>query len=128
MYVLTFLAKTENKQKRQSGSKSGGKGNKGNWGPSGGPKEKVQIISGDSQQEVAAGAVMVVMGGASTSGVKTSKPNKQGKGSKGKQRKKPPPTCFLCREKHIVKSCPQWQAMLEATKKLGNGKSGPHNP
>ena len=103
--------KTENKQKRQSGGKSGGKGNKGNWGPSGGPKGKVQIISGDSQQEVAAGTVMVVTGGASTSGGKTSKPNKQGKGSKGKQRKKPPLACFLCGEKHIVKNCPQWQAV-----------------
>ena len=41
--------KTENKQKRQSGSKSGGKGSKGNWGPSGAPKGKAQIISGDSQ-------------------------------------------------------------------------------
>ena len=40
--------KTENKQKWQSGSKSGGKGNKGNWGPSGGPKGKVQVIVGDS--------------------------------------------------------------------------------
>ena len=41
--------KTENKQKWQSGGKGGSKGNKGNWGPSGGPKGKVQIISGDSQ-------------------------------------------------------------------------------
>ena len=120
--------KTENKQKRQSGGKGGGKGSKGNWGPSGGPKGKVQIIAGDSQQEVAAGTIMVVMGGASTSGGKTSKPNKQGKGSKGKQRKKPPPAYFLCGEKHIVKNCPQWQAVLEATKKSGNGKPGPHNP
>ena len=39
--------KTENKQKWQSGS--GGKGSKGNWDPSGGPKRKVQIISGDSK-------------------------------------------------------------------------------
>ena len=100
--------KSENKQKRQNGGKSGGKGSKGNWGPSGGPKGKVQIIAGDSQQEVAASTVMVVMGGAITSGGKTSKPNKQGKGSKGKQRKKPPPTCFLCGEKLIVKNCPQW--------------------
>ena len=68
--------KTENKQKRQSGGKSGGKGSKGNWGPSGGPKGKVQIIVGDSQQEVATSIVMVVMGGASTSGGKTVKPNK----------------------------------------------------
>ena len=67
--------KTKNKQKRQGGEK-GGKGSKGKWGPSGGPKGKTQIISGDSQQEVAAGTVMVVTGGASTSGGKTSKPNK----------------------------------------------------
>ena len=40
--------KTENKQKRQSGGRGGGKGNKGHWGPSGGPKGKVQIILGDS--------------------------------------------------------------------------------
>ena len=100
--------KTENKQKWQNGGKGGGKGSKGNWGPSGGPKGKVQIIVRDSQQEVATSTIMVVMGGASTSGGKTSKPNKQGKGSKGKQRKKPPPACFLCREKHIVKNCPQW--------------------
>ena len=33
------------------GGKSGGKGSKGNRGPSGGPKGKVQIISGDSQQK-----------------------------------------------------------------------------
>ena len=70
---------------------------------------------------------MVVTDGASTSGGKTVKPNKQGKGSKGKQRKKPPPACFLCGEKYIVKNCPQWQAVLEATKKSGNGKPGPHN-
>ena len=76
--------KTENKQKRQSGGKGGGKGNKGNWGPSGGPKGNVQIIARDSQQEVTAGIVMAVMGGASTSGGKTSKSNKQGKESKGK--------------------------------------------
>ena len=81
--------KTENKQKWQSGSKSGGKGSKGNWGPSGGPKGKVRIISGDSQQEVAAGIVMVVTGGASTSGGKTSKPNKQGKGPKGNRGRSP---------------------------------------
>ena len=68
--------KTENKQKRQSGGKNGGKENKGNWGPRGGQKGKVQIIAGDSQQEVAADTIMVVMGGASTSGGKTSKPNK----------------------------------------------------
>ena len=71
--------KTENKQKRQSGGKGGGKGNKGNWGPSGGPKGKVQIIVGDSQQEVAASTIMVVTGGASMSGGKTPKPNKQDK-------------------------------------------------
>ena len=71
---------------------------------------------------------MVVMGGASTTGGKTLKPNKQGKGSKGKQRKKPPLVCFLCGEKHIVKNCPQWQTVLEATKKSVNGKPGPHNP
>ena len=41
-------AKTENKQKRQNGGK-GGKGGNGNWGPSGGPKGKVQLILGDSQ-------------------------------------------------------------------------------
>ena len=40
--------KTENKQKRQIGGKDGGKENKGNWGPSGGPKGKVEIILGDS--------------------------------------------------------------------------------
>ena len=68
--------KTENKQKRQNGGKVGGKGSKGNWGPSGGPKRKVQIIAGDSQQEVAVGTIMVVMGGASTSGGKIVKPNK----------------------------------------------------
>ena len=67
--------KTENKQKRQ-GREKGGKGSKGKWGPSGGPKGKVQIILGDSQQEVTAGTVMIVTGGASTSGVKTLKPNK----------------------------------------------------
>ena len=100
--------KTENKQTRQNGGKGGGKGSKGNWGPSGGPKRKVQIIAGASQQEVAAGAVMVVTGGASTRGVKTTKPNKQGKGSKGKQRKKPPPAYFLYGEKYILKNCPQW--------------------
>ena len=44
------------------------KGSKGNWGPSGGPKGKVQIIAGDSQQEVVASTVMVVTGGANTSG------------------------------------------------------------
>ena len=49
---------------------------------------------------------MVVTGGAGTSGEKSTKPNKQGKGPKGKQIKKPPPTCFLCGEKHIVKNCP----------------------
>ena len=41
--------KTTNKQKQQSGSKNGGKGSKGSWGPSGGPKGKVQIILRDSQ-------------------------------------------------------------------------------
>ena len=40
--------KTENKQKRQIEEK-GSKGSKGKWGPSGGPKGKVQIILGDSQ-------------------------------------------------------------------------------
>ena len=39
--------KTEKKQKRQSGEK-GGKGSKDKWGPSGGPKGKVQTILGDS--------------------------------------------------------------------------------
>ena len=39
--------KIENKQKRQSKEK-GGKGSKGKWGPSGGPKGKVQITLGDS--------------------------------------------------------------------------------
>ena len=96
--------------------------------PSGGPKGKVQIISGDSQQEAAASIVMIVTGGANTSEGKTTKPNKQGKGSKGKQRRKPPPAYFLCGEKHIVKNYPQWQAVLETTKKSGNGKPGPHNP
>ena len=37
-------AKAENKQKRQSGGKSDGKGGKGNWGPSGGPKGKVHVL------------------------------------------------------------------------------------
>ena len=55
---------------------TGGKGSKGNWGPSGGPKGKVQIIVGDSQPEVNVGTVMVVTGGPSTSGGKTSKRNK----------------------------------------------------
>ena len=94
----------ENKQKRQSGEK----GAIGNWGPSGGQKGKVQIISGDSHQEVATGMVMVVTGGANTSERKSSKHIKYGKGFKGKQRKKAPPTYFLCGEKHIVKNCPQW--------------------
>ena len=40
--------KPENKQKRQSGGKNDGKGSKGDWGPSGGPKRKIQIIFGDS--------------------------------------------------------------------------------
>ena len=31
----------------RSGGKNVGKGSKGNWGPSGGPKGKVQIIVGD---------------------------------------------------------------------------------
>ena len=119
--------KTENKQKRQNGGQ-GGKGNKGNWCPSGGPKAKVQDITGDSHPKVSTGTIMVVTGGASTSGGKGSKPNKQGKGPKDKPRKKPPPACFLCGENHIVKNCPKWQAMLEATKKLGNKKPGPHNP
>ena len=68
-------AKTKNKQKWRTRGK-GGKGSKGNWGPSGGPKGKVQIIAGDSHQEVTAGTVMVMMGGANTSGGRTSKPNK----------------------------------------------------
>ena len=38
--------KTENKQQLQNGGKNG-KGSKGNWGPSGGPKGKVQVILGD---------------------------------------------------------------------------------
>ena len=41
--------KIENKQKWQNGGKCGGKGSKGNWGPSGEPKGMVQIIVGDSQ-------------------------------------------------------------------------------
>ena len=62
---------------------------------------------------------MVVTGGASTSGGKTSKPNKQGKGSKGKQREEGPSSLLpMCREKHIMKNCPQWQAVLEATKNV----------
>ena len=71
---------------------------------------------------------MEVTGGANTSGGKSTKPNEQGKGSKGKQRKKPPLACFLCGKKHNLENCPQWQIVLEATKKLGNGKLGPHNP
>ena len=39
--------KAKIKQKQQGGEK-GGKGRKGKWGPSGGPKGRVQIISGDS--------------------------------------------------------------------------------
>ena len=38
-----------------------------------GKRERSQIIVGDSQQEVTAGTVMVVMDGANTSGGKTSK-------------------------------------------------------
>ena len=56
--------------------KKGGKGNKGKWGPSGGPKGKVQIILGDSQQGVTIRIAMMVMGGANMSGGKNTKPNK----------------------------------------------------
>ena len=121
--------KPENKQKRQSGGKGGGKGNKGNWGPSGGPKGKVQIISGDSQQEVTAGQCN---GGdrmvPARVGVKHQNPTNRVRGPRANQRKKPPLACFLCGEKHIVKNCPQWQAVLEATKKSGNGKLGTLQP
>ena len=67
--------KRENKRKRQNRGKSG-KGNKANMGPSGGQKGKVQLVLGDSHQEVAPGIVMVLTGGASTSGGKPAKPNK----------------------------------------------------
>ena len=69
--------KNENKQKRQSRGK-GGKGNKDNWVPSGGQKGKIQIVSGDSHQEVAIGIVMVVTGDTSTIGGKYAKSNKHG--------------------------------------------------
>ena len=71
----SFQIRIENNQKWQGGEK-GGQGSKGKWGPSGGQEGKVQIILGDSQQEVTTGIVMVVMGGANTSGGKTSKPYK----------------------------------------------------
>ena len=51
--------KTENTPKRQNGGK-GGKGKKGNWYPSAGPKRKVQVFIGDSHPEVVAKIVMVV--------------------------------------------------------------------
>ena len=90
--------KTENKQKRQSGGKSGGKGNKGNWGPSGGPKGKVQIIVGDSQQEVVVGIVMVVMGGASMSGGKHQNPRNRVRGPRASKGRSPPQP-ISCAEK-----------------------------
>ena len=65
---------------------------------------------------------MVVTGGASTSrGQKKQKPNKKGKGN-GAQKKKGP-ACFLCGGQHIIKNCPEWQAVRDATeakKKQGN--------
>ena len=83
-------------------------GKQGNWGPSGRQKGKVQVIIGHSHPKVTTKTSMVLTGGASTSGGKGTKPNKQGKGPKGKPRKKPPLACFLCREKHIMKNCSQW--------------------
>ena len=88
-------------------------------GPSGGPKGKVQIIAGDSQQEVAASIVMVVMRGANTSGGKTSKLNKQGKGSKGMQSKKPPPACFLCGGKAHHEKLPSMASSAGGDKEVG---------
>ena len=85
------------------------------------PNGKVQIIAGDSQQEVAVNTVMVVMGGCQHDVLgKIAKPNKQVQGGpRAKQRKNPPLACFMCREKHIVKNCPHWQAVLEGDKKVG---------
>ena len=93
--VLSGTSFQADPEKRQSGGKGGGKGNKGNWGPSGGPKGKVQIILGDSQQEVAAGTVMVVMGGASTSGVKHQNPTNRVRGPRASRGRSPlqPASC-----------------------------------
>ena len=91
--------KTKNKRKGQNGGK-GGKRSKSNWGPSSGPKGTVQVILGDSHQEVAIKTVMVVMGGANTSGEKGSKPNKQGKVPKGNQGRNPSNLLLVWRKAH----------------------------
>ena len=61
-------------------------------------------------------------------GVKQSKPNKQGKGSKGKQRKKPPPACFLCRRKAHSEELPSVASSSRGDEKVGKREAWTPQP
>ena len=63
--------------------------------------------------------VMVLTGGARTNGDKTTKPNKQGKGSKRKQRKKPPSNLLLVLREANCEELPSVASSAGGDKKVG---------
>ena len=83
------------------------------------------MIARESTQEVTAGTVMVVAGGANTSRNrgKEEKKNKKGKGPKAAPKKKASPNCFLCGGKHILRECPEWKVVQEAAQKKRQGNA-----